>query len=42
MKKVILTLSSLALLIVSCKKDDNNKPAPSNEGSGKYLVKTTF
>ena len=42
MKKVILTLCSLALLSVSCKKDDTPTPTPSNEGSGKYLVKTTF
>ena len=42
MKRVILTFCSLALLSVSCKKDDTPTPTPSNEGSGKYLVKTTF
>ena len=42
MKKVILTLCSLALLSVSCKKDDTPTSTPSNEGGGKYLVKTTF
>lgn len=41
MKKVILTLCSLALLSVSCKKDDNN-PTPSNEGAGKYLLQTSI
>ena len=42
MKKVILTFCSLALLSVSCKKDDTPTLTPSNEGGGKYLVKTTF
>ena len=42
MKRVILTFCSLALLSVSCKKDDTPTLTPSNEGSGKYLVKTTF
>lgn len=43
MKKVILTLCSLALLSVSCKKDDNNNSVNTPQGgTGKYLVKTTF
>ena len=43
MKKVILTLCSLTLLSVSCKKDDNNNSVNTPQGgTGKYLVKTTF
>ena len=42
MKKVFLTACSLALLLVSCKKDDNNKPAPSNTEGGKYLLQTSI
>ena len=43
MKKLILTLCSLALLSVSCKKDDNNNSVNTPQGgTGKYLVKTTF
>ncbi|MFC2466286.1 MAG: hypothetical protein ACFNUV_00315 [Capnocytophaga endodontalis] len=45
MKKVILTFCSLALLSVSCKKDDNTKPAPvppsTVEYNGNFLLETS-
>ena len=45
MKKVFLTACSLALLLVSCKKDDNNKPAPvppsTVEYNGNFLLETS-
>ena len=42
MKKSILTLCSLALIAVSCKKDDNdNTPNILKGGSGKYLLETS-
>ena len=43
--KVFLTACSLALLLVSCKKDDNNKPAPvppsTVEYNGNFLLETS-
>ena len=45
MKKVILTFCSLALLSVSCKKDDNTQPAPvppsTVEYNGNFLLETS-
>ena len=45
MKKVILSFCSLALLSVSCKKDDNTQPAPmppsTVEYNGNFLLETS-
>ena len=41
MKKSILTLCSLALIVVSCKKDDETPETILKGGMGNYLLETS-